>query len=86
MRKITQNLRKSLAFLLAVTMIFANAINVTASSQSEPAEVVSIREVFVESGGSVQWDSANRRIIANLEDDTFLFYPGSSIKLYLKQL
>ena len=78
MRKIQRSLKTCLAFLLVITMIFANVLTVTATSASEPAQVVSIREIFAESGGSVQWDSANRRIIATLEDDTFLFYPGST--------
>ena len=71
-------IKKAVALTLVLALLFANGITAfAATAESAPDTHISVREFFEASGGAVEWDSANRRVTATLEDDTFVLYPTS---------
>ena len=72
-----KHLKKATALLLVIALVLANGVVAFAATDESPA-LVPIREFFEESGGAVDWDAPNRRIVATLEDDEFILYPTTT--------
>ncbi|MCL1787054.1 MAG: alpha/beta fold hydrolase [Defluviitaleaceae bacterium] len=66
--------KKSTAILMAI-ILFLPLLSVYAVTDTP---TLPIRDTFEAAGGTVAWDSENRRITATLAENTYVFYPNSA--------